>query len=337
LRRFRAETTVQVTFFLAGETDLERLRRVDPDDDRSEFMHGERAWILQTYLRLAAAGHPVELTGGAPERGLVIYHAKQVESLLRHWRRWNDCILVGVRADHSESHLADFEVVQNRVWEDGVSRFFVPFWPQPGLLPRDPSRGERIERVAFKGFTGNLHPDFAGPAMVEALRQRRIELVIDAVDYRGAATATQSLTWADYSDIDLVLAVRRPGGTHTDKPASKLYNAWRAGAPALLGPEPAFRELRTHPLDYLEVASVAEALAAIDRLRAAPALYRAMVERGRERGAEFSPEAIRERWVDLLWHRIPALAAARPWRSVPSWLRPAVRKANRLLHGRPAR
>jgi hypothetical protein len=328
---------VRVTFFLSGENDIERLRRLDPDRDSSEFSLGERGWILQTYLRLAAAGHPVELSARPPEGGLLVFHAKQVEALLRHWWRWNDYVLLAVRADHSESHLADFEVLQNRVWEDGATRFFIPFWPQPGLTPRDPARGQRIERVAFKGFLRNLDPDFATPAMTEALRRRGIELVVDAVDYRGAATATHSLRWADYSDVDLVLAVRPPGGTHTDKPASKLYNAWRAGVPALLGPEPAFREQRTHELDYLEVASVDQALAAIDRLRASPALYRAMVERGRERAAEFSPEAIRESWADLLWHRIPALSADRPWRSVPSWLRPAVRKANRLLHGRPSR
>jgi hypothetical protein len=47
--------------------------------------------------------------------------------------------------------------------------------------------------------------------------------------------------WHDYSTDDLVLAVRDL--TEKDalvKPASKLVNAWIAGVPALLGPEPAF-------------------------------------------------------------------------------------------------
>ena len=121
--------------------------------------------------------------------------------------------------------------------------------------------------------------------MADELRRRGIEYVIDAVEYRGVETDAASLRWTDYSDVDLVLAVRPPIGTYTDKPASKLYNAWRAGVPALLGPEPAFRELYTDPLDYVEVSTVEDALAAIDRLRAEPDLYRRMIDRGRRRGA----------------------------------------------------
>jgi hypothetical protein len=131
--------------------------------------------------------------------------------------------------------------------------------------------------------------------------------------------------------------VRPAEGAHTGKPGTKLYNAWLAGVPAVLGPEPAFRELRRHELDYLEVTSVEEALAAIDRLRSDPALYRAMVDHGRERARDFSVEAILDRWTDLLWERVPALAAQRPLRSVPPLLRPAVRKVSGLLQRRSAR
>jgi hypothetical protein len=331
------EGGVRVSFFLSGEPDLNRLRGLDPDRSVHEFACGERAWILQTYTRLAKAGHPVELIDRPQSTGVLVFHAKQTEALMRHWRRWSHSTLLAVRADHSESHLADFEIVQNRVWEDDERRFFVPFWPQPGLRPRDRARGERIDRVAFKGFRNNLHPGFAGPELREALRQRGIELEIDAVDYRGAVTDTLALRWSDYREVDVVLAVRPANGRHTDKPASKLYNAWRAGVPAVLGPDPAFRELRTDPLDYIEVTTVAEALAAIDRLRDEPGLYRAMVEHGRSRAAAFTPDSIRDRWVDLLWNRIPALSSERPLQSVPIWLRPAVRRAGRLLQGRPSR
>jgi hypothetical protein len=328
---------LRATFFLPGESDLDRLRALDPDRDVAQFAQGERAWILQTWRRLAAAGHPVDLSEVAPRDGILVFHAKHVEFLLRHWLRWGNCILVSVRADHSESHLADFELLQNRVWEDGQRRFFVPFWPQPGLIPRDPARGATIERVAFKGFINSLHPSFAAPSFAEALRQRGIQLMVDAVNYRGTATEISALRWADYSDVDLVVAVRPAQGTHTDKPASKLTNAWRAGVPAVLGPEPAYRELYTDALDYVEVRTVDEALQAIDRLRADPSLYRRMVDRAHARAVEFTPEAVVERWVDLLWRRIPARIDDRPWRSLPPLLRPALRKASQLLEGRPGR
>src|SRR5262245_13095523 len=201
----RPEPEVRATFYLPGESDLERLRRLDPDRDAVEFTRGHRAWILQTYLRLAAAGHPVDLDGAPPRGGMLVFHANQTESLLRHWWRWGDCLMIAVRADHSESHLADFELLQNRVWEDGARRFFVPFWPQPALVPRDPARGSRIERIAFKGFLASLHPAITGPALRDELRRRGIELVIDAVSYRGVATDGSGLRWSDYSDVDLVL------------------------------------------------------------------------------------------------------------------------------------
>ena len=55
-----------VTFYLPGERDLERLRRLDPDRDWDEFVRGEHAWILQTYLRLRRAGH--EIVGMDPAK-----------------------------------------------------------------------------------------------------------------------------------------------------------------------------------------------------------------------------------------------------------------------------
>jgi hypothetical protein len=82
---------------------------------------------------------------------------------------------------------------------------------------------------------------------------------------------------------------------------------------------------------------VEEVLGAIDRLRLDPPLYRRMVERGRERAVEFSPAVILDRWIDLLWHRLPALTDDRPWQSFPPWLRPALRKASQLWEGRPDR
>ena len=61
---------MKITFFMAGEKDLTALRRLDPDRDWREFHRGERVWILQTYLRLARAGYPVELAASPPAEGI---------------------------------------------------------------------------------------------------------------------------------------------------------------------------------------------------------------------------------------------------------------------------
>lgn len=323
-----------VTFFLAGEEDLEPLRHLDPEGGWRELVRGERAWILQSYLRLTRAGHPAVLSDRVPDRGLVVFHAKHKRALPPFGRRLSRVTLVGVRADHREPLIADFEILQNGRFADGRRRFALPHWPQAGLLPRDPARGTRISRVAYKGFLGNLHPGFRQPAWEAFLRQRGIEWATDAVEFSGRRTDGQALEWNDYSRVDLVLAVRPPRrDLHTEKPATKLFNAWHAGAPALLGPEWAYREARRSPLDYLEVTSPAQAQEAVERLLAAPELHRRMVEHGRTRAAEVSFEAVTGRWARLLYRTLPPLAVlprVDRFRRLPPGIKVLVKRLLRL-------
>lgn len=171
------------------------------------------------------------------------------------------------------------------------------------------------------------------------LAGRGLVWVADAVPFADRATERDALDWPDFRDVDLLVALRPPDRRlWTAKPATKLVNAWLAGVPAVLGPEVAYRELRRSPLDYLEAATVEEARDAVLRLSAAPDLYRAMVENGRARAAELSREAIAGRWIRLLGEEIPARAGAGlPLRPLPLPLRAALRRAGRLLSGRPAR
>lgn len=247
-------------------------------------------------------------------------------------------ILVGVRGDLRESTSADFEIVQSSVHIDALRRFYVPHWPQPGLLPRDPQRGHRIERLEYKGFLGNLHASFREPLWASFLAERGLEWVVDAVAFRQVAEHTTLLRWNDFRTTDLVVAMRpdAPGG-HTNKPATKLYNAWLAGVPALLGREPAFRELRRDPLDYLEVSSAEEIRGAVDLLLAEPRRYEAMVAHGRLRAAEYTAGLVLRRWVELLWERLPELAPRQRVRHLPVLLRSLIRRVQRFVSGRPAR
>jgi hypothetical protein len=113
--------------------------------------------------------------------------------------------------------------------------------------------------------------------------------------------ASGIVEWHDYSEADLVLAVRDL--TERDalvKPPSKLVNAWMAGVPALLGPEPSFRQLKRSPLDYIEVTTPQEALDAIRRLQEDPHLYQQMIAHGLKRSEEFTPDSLAQRWRDVL-------------------------------------
>jgi len=331
----------RVVFFLPGESDLAALAALDPDREPGPFQRGERAWILQSYLRLRRRGAPVELADAVPPAGLVVFHAKHEKALRRALPAAGAPVLVGVRADNREPLAAEFEILQNGRWADGHRRFALPHWPQPGLVPRDRARGERLERVAYKGFVENLAPEFRAASWQRELSAMGIDWQLDAIAFRGTATDGTLARWADYREVDAVLAVRpaRRGREHS-KPATKLVNAWLAGTPALLGPEYAFRELRRSPLDYLEVADAAAARAALARLRDEPGLYRAMVEQGAARAREVDVDAVARRWEELLFDRLPALAAERARSRRRRWplaLRRGGRWLARLAALRPPR
>lgn len=332
----------RVHFFLPGERDLEALRRIRPDGPEAAFRRGERVWILRTYAALREAGLPVELAGEVPDGAdVLVFHAKHRKLVARRWRRLRGTVLVAARADGREAAVADVEVVQNGTFADGRRRFFVPHWPQPGLVPRDPERGEAVRTVAYKGLSRHLDAGFRAPEWARWLAERDIVWTETGRDWADTAIDDLVLDWHDYSTVDVVLAVRPhdPRG-HTSKPASKLVNAWAAGCPAVLGVETAFRELRRSHLDYIEVGSVAGAQEAVDRLRTDPGLYRAMVENGRRRVEAFTVAAVTERWTRLLFEEVPrASSRGRRSRGLVA-LRPLVwtgRAAGRLLAGRPSR
>lgn len=332
-----------VHFFFPDQPDLQALGNLDPDRDWRLFGSGEWVWVLLTYLRLRRAGRPVELVGEPPEGAQVlVFHAKHERALLRHSGRLRDALLVGVRADNREALAADVEVVQNGSFADGRRRVCIPLWPQPGLLSRDPARGERIARIAYKGLLRHLHPGFRDRDWTAFVSSLGIEWTFGAAEFvAGAPTDPAAGEWRDYREVDLVLAVRPPSrNLHRDKPASKLINAWLAGVPALLGPEHAYRELRRSPLDYIEVAGPSEAKDAIRALSGDPSLYRAMVENGRVRGEEFRAGALTARWESLLFETLPRLEPTpleRRVRTLPLAGRRLVRWLVRLLEGRPAR
>ena len=117
---------------------------------------------------------------------------------------------------------------------------------------------------------------------------------------RGIRFESLANGWGDYRSTVLVLAVRADSPAMlATKPATKVYNAWLAGVPVLATAEPAYLEVRGSPLDFMEIASPEDVLAAIDRLKASPGLYRSMIANGLAHAREFDIEAIRGRWLDL--------------------------------------
>ncbi len=304
-----ADPAWPVHFFVQpGGITLERALSLDPDRDWTDLRRAREVWIVQTWHRLRRAGWPVTMSTSAPRGGIVVYHKEDQKALLRLLPGDSRAVLVGIRADFRSCAAADFEVLQNGLYADGRRAFFIPHWPQPGLLARDPARGDRIERVSYKGYVANLSSEFREPRFAQFLARHGMVFEDDAVT--DDAFDHPILTrFHDYTAVDLVLAVR-PGRT-THKPASKLVNAWHAGTPALLSPDYPYLELRTSELDFMAVSTVAEAEQAIARLRAEPGLYRAMISHGAARAREFTVAAITNRWAEFLFTTVPTLAAPR--------------------------
>ena len=250
-------------------------------------------------------------------------------------------MLVGIRGDRRESLIADFEVVQ----ADDRRRFFIPYWPQPGLMPRDSARGHRVKSIAYKGFDNNLHEYFFSDEWAEWVASKGLNWLQHSTEHAPTEVSGVRVDWHDYRDVDVVLAFRpAPRRFHerhgfTTKPASKLCNAWHAEVPAILGLEYAYREIRRSDLDYIEISSPEEVKSAVERLRSNPELYRRMVENARLRAPEFSVQSIRKRWEELLFDRIPRLTSGprfRRTRRLPIGLRVLSRRAARLTAGRRA-
>ncbi|WP_427162002.1 glycosyltransferase [Aliinostoc sp. HNIBRCY26] len=203
--------------------------------------------------------------------------------------------IVACRSDGFNPALSDFTIVQNRSQVKSETSVFIHHWPQPGLIPRFRERGHHIKNIVFKGDVINLYESFRSSLFCQELDKLGVKLVISDKPTNSA------VYWNDYSEADIVLAVRDL--TEKDalvKPASKLINAWIAGVPALLGPEPAFRDLRLSPLDYIEVTTPEQALAAIQQLQQDPNLYKQMIANGIKRSEEFTVSCISQQWRDVL-------------------------------------
>lgn len=249
---------------------------------------GVYAWIVQTYQHLRAAGFPCELTSTLPEDGIMVAHRK---SLPRDYVPPPGLLFICTRADATFHPYAHWHVVLNRrelnPWFPSI---YMPHWPQPGLIPRDPARGDTWQNAAYFGDPGCVAKEMQGPSWEETLRALELQWHFVGPD-----------KWHDFREVDVVVAVRGfDGHRHGNKPPTKLFNAWHAGVPAVLGNESAYQQQRKNALDYLEVHSFPEVVAALRKLKEDPALRRAMAEHGSQRARETAPEVITARWREFL-------------------------------------
>lgn len=263
----------------------------NPKEIHSRIITNEDCWIVLTYLYLKQRHLNVSISDRFLPGEICV--VSSIDFRIRH--KTFSSYVVGCRSDGHKPVLCNFAIVQNQANVESETDILIPHWPQPGLIPRNQERGNRIENLVFKGHEGNLYEAFRSPEFIQELEDLGVRLVI------SPKPKNQPVQWHDYSDADLVIAVRDlPQKDYLVKPASKLVNAWTAGVPALLGPEPAFSQLRRSPLDYIEIRTPQQAINAIRRLKQEPSLYQQMIANGLKRSQDFTVDRIAQQWHDVL-------------------------------------
>jgi hypothetical protein len=279
--------------------DLDAWNESDIDRNAGRFRSGVDVWIVQTYLHvrdaLAADGWSVTLSDRFEPGAICVAHWDEL-----HRTRWRAPLayLIGVRADRPPMLTSDKVVRQNTIVPDDARTVGIAPWPQPGMRPRRPERGDRVRRVGYFGRMAQA------PSFFSAASFRR------ELDLLGLEFVPSEHDWQDYSEVDVVMAFRTaPPSLLRHKPATKVSNAWLAGVPAIVGPEPAYLQLRNDENDMCVAHDGAEVIAELSRLVHDPRHYAAMRERAAQRASEFDVPAIRARWLAFFRERVaPAFA-----------------------------
>ncbi|MDJ0514853.1 MAG: hypothetical protein QNJ74_00880 [Trichodesmium sp. MO_231.B1] len=253
-----------------------------------EKFQGIYSWTLQTYLYLKADGFPCTFVGTIPDEGIVIAHR---DSFPYELRPTSKVLMVCIKPDRNPHPYAQLQVVQNLQEAKKLrNSYYITVWRQPGLIPRNPERGDRFENIGYFGISYNLAPELKTASWSKQLEELGLNWEIMPKN-----------RWYDYSNIDAVVAVRNfQKQDYTNKPASKLYNAWHAGVPAILGKESAFQSQRKNEFDYFEVSSVEDAITVLKRLKDDPQLCQKMRENGKYRSQETNPQNMVKQWRNFL-------------------------------------
>ncbi|MEM6254233.1 MAG: glycosyltransferase [Cyanobacteria bacterium P01_D01_bin.156] len=300
------------------------------DENWAGFGLGIYAWTVQTYLKLQDRGVDCQLTNQLPEEGIIFFHANAARGakIFPSSQR----LLICLKAESVVCAQAQLHVVQNPC-EVGQGCHFIPHWPQPGLKPRPPQN--RFKTISFLGHRHSLAPELLAPDWQTQLEKRGLQWrpVINTNRWNDAQSV--DTRWNDYQTIDAIVAIRQfnlKRSGYGRKPATKLYNAWLAGVPAILGRELAYRAEGTVGVDYLEANSMAELLTYIDQLQQNLELRKALIEAGYKRSQYYTSAAITQRWQQFLDN--VAIPAYHRWRECHPWQRQVQQWQARLLNYR---
>ncbi len=313
-----------VYFFVAPELK----RHFQANDDLATAMAlfptraGEIAHVVQTCQLLSSLGVQTKLVDTVPTEGIVVCHRR---SFPPPAQISENVFVVSCKGDwpvHEDAHL---HVIQNpndmgnldpALWPT----HYIPHYPQPNLRSRSKERGDTFVNIAYVGDVDNLAPELQNERFREDLCARGLQWHIQ-----------EHALWHDYSTLDAIVAVRRftRDDPFIEKPATKLFNAWHAQVPAILGAESGYRTHKTSEWDYIEVSTYGELLSALERLRDDAGLRRRIKVHAEARAPEVTAQGIALLWREFL------VSVATP--AYMDWRRLTPQERARFRHRRSVR
>jgi len=260
----------------------DKLAAEGVDAHWDEFINGPHSWCLTAYILLRQRGRPVTCGPQFQSGCINVAHVSSIEpfSFARNH------FIVAVRADYTPRPLANLHLVQNKS-QAGANSYWLPHWPQPGLIPRSPDR-VGVKVVAYAGQNYYL----AG-----GTSEWQRELSKHGLEFRMMPPDR----WNDFSGVDVLVAIRSfDGYAYNRKPPTKLINAWHARVPLVAGNDSAYRQLGTPGKNYLVCNTLTEAVSRIVQLAREPAEYAYLVANGSDLAREYSRDKIAETWEGFL-------------------------------------
>ncbi len=276
------------------------------DREKPISIMGPYNWTLQTYIYLKSSNFDCQIIDHLDVDGIVFSHSDFLPSFLKPI---SQRYIVEIKPDRSLKCLfANFVITQNPYDPliKSFKRFFinadsVTYWPQASIIRRDASRGKKIKNVCYMGNP----QQFIG--QVKVLRKK--------IKGLGMKFFMKSRNyWNDYSDVDVIVAVRPeacfeskklpPYLSLERKPASKVINAWLAGVPAIVSPDPAFMALKKNSRDFLIARNIQEIITQLTVLKENPTLYVKMISHGNKRSANLDVNNTIKEWHKIIKGKI---------------------------------
>ncbi|MCX6958668.1 MAG: hypothetical protein NT164_09060 [Verrucomicrobiae bacterium] len=130
-------------------------------------------WLYQTGTLLQQAGVNCEFFAKMPRlphRGIVVTMSGLLYCYPKKLHFSSSLFVAGIVADAGIPHpAAMIHLIPNKIATKYLPfTEFIPHWPQPFLIPRDATRGERFETV-FMGDPQNIAPELCSRAFSKKL------------------------------------------------------------------------------------------------------------------------------------------------------------------------